>query len=93
MIFFIQIKLKNIYSSIDQAALLNDYFGITQAGEVYVKKDISSLGSGAVNFDIIAADGGGTQTQAAATVVVTPSTTTQTTTTTDRYSQANSSIA
>lgn len=74
----------NYIFSLDQSGLLAEYFGITQAGIVYVKNDITSLGPGSVNFDVIASDGGGLQTTAAAVVVISPTTTTSTTTTTDR---------
>lgn len=81
-------KKSHVYfkiQSIDQSALLNDYFGVTQTGSVYVRQGITALGSGIVNFKVIATDGGGNQTEADVTVVISPSTTTSTTTTTDRF--------
>ncbi|XP_052793945.1 protocadherin Fat 4-like [Mya arenaria] len=72
--------------SLDQSALLDEYFVIDQSGQVFVKTSITPLGqSVTVSFDVIATDGGSKSTSTTVELTITPTTTTSTTTTTDRY--------
>ncbi|XP_052252546.1 cadherin EGF LAG seven-pass G-type receptor 3-like [Dreissena polymorpha] len=72
--------------SLNQSSLGDQYFGITQSGEIFVTKAISVLGYGStVSFEVVASDGGGRSSRATVSVVVMATTTTSTTTTTDRY--------
>ncbi|WAQ99455.1 FAT-like protein [Mya arenaria] len=70
--------------SLDQSALLDEYFVIDQSGQVFVKTSITPLGqSVTVSFDVIATDGGSKSTSTTVELTITPTTTTSTTTTTD----------
>lgn len=75
------------YYSLDQSNLPSDYYGINSNGEIYVKRDITSLGTlgASLTFTATATDTGGKTDTAAISIVIPITTTIATTTTTDRY--------
>ncbi|XP_033727558.1 cadherin-23-like [Pecten maximus] len=74
------------------------YFGVSSAGDVYVKNNVTALGNGGstLAFIVTANDTGGLTANAAVQVIIPATTTTSTTTTTDRhmtFAESTSNVA